>query len=84
MHLHLCGSSVLNIHSLAHSFLPSLTISHIGTEITEKLRMWFLGPPRGRVVKNAHSASVAQGFAGLDPGRGHGTAHQAMLRRRPT
>ena len=26
---------------------------------------------------------VAQGFAGLDPGRGPGTAHQAMLRQRP-
>uniref|UniRef100_A0A8C4LYD3 Dedicator of cytokinesis 11 n=1 Tax=Equus asinus asinus TaxID=83772 RepID=A0A8C4LYD3_EQUAS len=29
----------------------------------------------------ASSASVAQGFAGSDPGRRHGTAHQAMLRR---
>ena len=25
-----------------------------------------------------------RGFAVLDPGCGHGTAHQAMLRRRPT
>ena len=30
------------------------------------------------------SDSAAQGFAGSDPGRGHGTAHQATLRRRPT
>ena len=29
-----------------------------------------------------HSTSVAQGLAGLDPGRGHGTTHQAMVRRR--
>ena len=32
----------------------------------------------------ACSASAAQGFAGLDPGRGHGTTHQAMLRQCPT
>ena len=30
------------------------------------------------------STSAAQGFTGSDPGRGHGTARQAMLRRRPT
>ena len=29
-------------------------------------------------------ASVAQGFTGSDPGRGRGTAHQAMLRQHPT
>ena len=34
--------------------------------------------PRGQVVKFAHSASVAQGFTDSDPGRGHGTIHQAM------
>ena len=27
---------------------------------------------------------VAQGFTSSDPGHGHGTAHQAMLRWRPT
>ena len=37
----------------------------------------------GQVVKFACSTLVALGFAGLDPGRGHGTAHQAMLRRHP-
>ena len=31
------------------------------------------------MVKFARSASAAQGFAGLDPGRGHGTPHQPML-----
>ena len=40
--------------------------------------------PCGQVVKFARSASVAQDFAGLDPGHRHGTAHQAMLRQRPT
>ena len=35
----------------------------------------------GQVVKFARSAVVAQGS---HPGRGHGTARQAMVRRRPT
>ena len=35
----------------------------------------------GRVVKFMRTAAVAQG---LDPGHGHGTVHQAMLRRHPT
>ena len=30
------------------------------------------------------SASAAQGFAGSDPGRRHGAAHQATMRRHPT
>ena len=45
-----------------------------------KLRGW----PCGRVVKFAHSALTAQGFAGSDPGHRPSTARQAMLRRRPT
>ena len=36
---------------------------------------------RGQVVKFPRSAAAAQG---LDPERGHGTARQATLRRRPT
>ena len=42
------------------------------------------GWPRGRVVEFVSSASVSQGFPGSDPGHGHGTARQAMLRWRPT
>ena len=42
------------------------------------------GWPRGQVVKNAHSPSVAQGFTGSDPGRRPSTAYQATLRWRPT
>ena len=42
------------------------------------------GQPPGRVVKFVSSASAAQGFAGSDSGRGHGTAHQAMLGWHPT
>ena len=38
------------------------------------------GWPRGRVVMFTCSTLVAQGFAGADPGRGHGTAHQAAMR----
>ena len=41
------------------------------------------GQPIGRTIKFVRSASVAQGFAGSNPGRGHGTAHQITLRRRP-
>ena len=47
-------------------------------------KKYYRGQPRGRVVKFACSAVVAQGFAGLDPGRGHGTTRQATLRQRPT
>ena len=36
----------------------------------------------GPMVKFVHSASAAQGFTSLDPGHGHGTAHQATLRQR--
>ena len=46
----------------------------------ETVRGW----PHGRVVKFARSTAAAQGFAVSDPGPRHGTAHQAMLRRRPT
>ena len=37
----------------------------------------------GQVVKFERSALAAQGFAGSNPGHGHGTTHQTMLRRRP-
>ena len=41
---------------------------------------FLLGPALWPVVKFIHSTWVVQGFAGLDPGHGHGTAHQATLR----
>ena len=47
-----------------------------------KMAGW--GRTCGQVVKFVRSALVAQGFTGSDPGRRHGTAHQAMLRRHPT
>ena len=49
-------------------------------ETTQKsIRGW----PSGRVVKFAHSSSVARGFAGSDPGHRPSTARQATLRGRP-
>ena len=42
------------------------------------IKICMRGQPRGGVVKFEHSAAVAQGFTGSDPGRGHGTARQAM------
>ena len=42
------------------------------------------GQPCGQVVKFARTTSGAQGFASSDPGGRCGTAHQAMLRQRPT
>ena len=41
-------------------------------------------PALWQVVKFARSALAAQGLTSLDPGHGPSTAHQAMLRRRPT
>ena len=49
-----------------------------------RLRQIIGGQPCGWVVKFTRSTSAAQGLAGLNPGRGHGTAHQAMLRWHPT
>uniref|UniRef100_A0A9L0TG77 Uncharacterized protein n=1 Tax=Equus caballus TaxID=9796 RepID=A0A9L0TG77_HORSE len=43
-------------------------------------KTYYRGRPCGRVVKFMHSALAAQVFASLDPGSGHGTARQAMLR----
>ena len=47
--------------------------------LTMKIRT-FRGQPCGRVIEFAPSASAAWGFAGSDPGCGHGTACQATLR----
>ena len=42
------------------------------------------GQPCGQVAEFTHSPSAAQDFTSLDPGCGHGTAHQAMMRWHPT
>ena len=49
-----------------------------------KIKMKMRGQPNGRVVKFMHSIWAVQGFTSLDPGQGHGTTHQAMLRQCPT
>ena len=71
------GISQLQWHLWLH-----LASKHIlfGTSCLKK--NW--GQPCCPVVKFTSSDSVAQGFTGLNPGHGHGTAHQAMLRQCPT
>ena len=48
------------------------------------LKILLQGWPLGQVVEFMHFPSAAWGFAGLDPGHRHGTAHQAMLGWHPT
>ena len=57
----------------------SVYTCYSSTEIIKMYNIW--GWPRGCVVKFGCSASLAQGFPGLDPGHRYSTAHQAMLRR---
>ena len=54
----------------------------VGDGLSIKKEM--MGQPDVRIVKFMRSTSAAQGFMGSDPGVGHGTAHQAMLRWCPT
>ena len=56
----------------------------INSPLFESRKDSWRGQPCGREVKFARSALAAQGFAGADPRHGHGTIHQAMLRRRHT
>ena len=76
MSMQVCTHS---IHLTPHEFQ---SLSRKATSLTLKVDLE--RQPCGRVVKFARSAWAAQGFIGLDPGRGHGTAHQAMLRWHPT
>ena len=57
-------------------------IGNVEYEIKHEIKISW-GWPRGRLVKFTCSAVAVQGFAGSHPGRGHGTALQATLRRRP-
>ena len=57
---------------------------YIHTHICSTQEINFRDQSHGRVVKFMCSASAAQGFSSSDPGRRHGTTHQAMLRWRPT
>ena len=53
-------------------------------DLNDCLLTIILGRLCGLEVKFSCSALAAQGFTGSDPGRGHGTARQAMLRGCPT
>ena len=80
---------LLFINKREISIILSKYIIHIEFFHVETNKAYFKfliagGQPCGRVVKLTRSALVAQGFAGSDPGRGHGTTHQAMLRQSPT
>ena len=48
------------------------------------IKITLQGQPRGQVIKFMCPTLAAQGFTGSDPGCGPSTAHQAMLRQRPT
>ena len=56
-----------------NSTISTITINLNGLNIPIKRQR--LGWPHSQVVRFAHSASAAWGFASSDPGCGHGTAH---------
>ena len=53
-------------------------------QMNKEEKYWIGGQPRGRMIKFVCSAAAGQGFTSSNPGCGHGTAHQATLRQRPT
>ena len=61
--------------------LVGKSIKGVGNHCVVKIK--FKGQHCGQDVKFAHSVLAAQDVAGLDPGCGHGTTHQAMLRQHP-
>ena len=48
------------------------------------LTKYFMENIKSQEIVGAGSVRSAAAAQGSDPGRGHGTAHQATLRRRPT
>ena len=69
----------LNIYFFPHTFLLGISSLTLWLKVKR-----FRGQAHGQVVKFTCSASAAQGFAGSDPGHGHDTIPQAMLRWHPT
>ena len=53
------------------------------TDLCEFRREWG-GCPVAEWLSSCAPLQVGQCFVGSNPGRGRGTAHQTMLRRRPT
>ena len=59
--------------------------SESNTNFTNILKVEFIGAgPVAEWLSSRAPLQAAQCFVGSDPGRGHGTAHQTTLRRRPT
>ena len=73
----------MNLFVLKYFFVASYSVA-ASYSMRNNIKNNYRGWPRGRVVMFACSASAAQGFAGSDPGRGHGTTYQAILRQYPT
>ena len=89
--LPVCSSSFHSVNSVLHraEFLNRNKVQFINFSFMDPLLVLCLkvipkGRPHGPVVKFARSTLTARGFAGLHPGRRHGTARQATLRWRPT
>ena len=77
------GSSVDSEGCSPESSFAAISLASILRSLRSfKNQPW--GQARGQVVKFVCSALAAQGFVSLNLGHGHGTAHQAMLRWRPT
>ena len=64
------------------SRLPEKLLSR-GPEILKEIMLSGAGPVAKRLSSRA-PLKAAQCFVGSNPGRGHGTAHQATLRQCPT
>ena len=72
---------VITYKSVSTIFLPSISCVLLACLTFIKLK--FCGAGLMAEWLSSHSASAAQGFASLNPGRRHGIAHQAVLRQHP-
>ena len=80
-----CSSLLaIPLHHSLHLCLSSMVERDERIIKKHPIRAYSRGRPHDPVVEFVCSASAAQGFAGLDPGSRHGTAHQALLRQRLT
>ena len=78
-----CFGEFLNMGSNSFLLIPVGEIL-TGGFYSDNLKVCDGGWPRGPAVKFSRSALAGQGFTVSNPGRGHGAARWAMLRRRPT
>ena len=82
--LSIITGTVRDFHLGKINLLPPTTVFQSHLLLLQSKFLRSRGWPCGRGVKFECSASAAQGSASSDPGCGHGTAHRAMLRQRPT